>query len=392
MNVDHFFFIDKEAALSSSSSSSSIIDSSLSSPRLQLSSHHSTNLTILAPRIDNTLLAMFKSLSSPLPPPRKGKKKRKKNKRKKRKQNDKERVLKYEDYSIINVSPSLIPIYLPTLRIWTYNVSRDSAWEQGSEDAAGREIDEDEEDDEEFASTITTFRYLFTYLSNLLAPSPISSSTPQLHSLIKKPKPPKTKPKLPPRYNSPASPSRTNRFLSPLGFTQLCVDLQVFNQRDGFGPSLLGNSSDAGAEGEEGRREPEWAIEYTTYTASSLAQSILTSSPQPAPIPTSLYPSFITHYLSQNISSSILSPSTPAYSLSRILNWFRSEVGEDKERLQQGLEKLILAEGRLTPIQLVDWTIPTVIEWAKAIGKSQKKWEQFKGWMYVGTESSVRRE
>ena len=123
-------------------------------------------------------------------------------------------------YSIVNVAPSIVPTYNPSMRIYSYNASYASRFRQGA--AAGGEV----------ADVADDWSVLDT-----LAQLPLG--------LFKKRR--RHRKTQPPRHTSPDSPIRSNRFLTPLGYTQLYIDLPVANLR----PEV----------------PPEWQVEYETGQA-----------------------------------------------------------------------------------------------------------------------------
>lgn len=98
MNVDHFFWIDTED-LRAPPPSTSVKFSALGKPKRF--------------SLEDDLLADFRELP-------------------------KRKSLDLDDFAVVNVGPSVVPTYMPSLRVFTYNVS-----------AVEEEEGEDDEDDGE---------------------------------------------------------------------------------------------------------------------------------------------------------------------------------------------------------------------------------------------------
>jgi endopolyphosphatase len=118
--------------------------------------------------------------------------------------------LNLDDYSTFFISPSVVPTYLPSVRVWTYNTT--------------------------------------SPLSDVSR----SASRPSIEKKKKK------HVKLP-RYTSPDSPSRKNTYLTPLGYSQWVLDLDKANRR-------YRKETDAG----KPHTGLHYQLEYTTYQASTL--------------------------------------------------------------------------------------------------------------------------
>lgn len=156
------------------------------------------------------------------------------------------RKMKLEDYCIVNTGPSVIPTYLPSVRIWNYNVTDENdmyipgeqredshlrRWLSSSVDSSWqmilRSFETWQETVEEGAATLLRKKHKGK------------------KSRRRKKKKKKPSPKLP-RFYSAESPSRKNRYLTPLGYTQyyLPIDNNDNNKHD---------------------TSPNWTIEYITY-------------------------------------------------------------------------------------------------------------------------------
>jgi endopolyphosphatase len=129
MNVDHFFFIDVDeleattasSKLWASSSSNDDDEESTASVNEESRSRYKKNRIHTMGRVGDTALAQelykdFSDMPDPSSSPGKGKPgKGKPGKGKKGKKGEK---IKMEDYTVVNVAASLIPTYLPGIRVY----------------------------------------------------------------------------------------------------------------------------------------------------------------------------------------------------------------------------------------------------------------------------------
>lgn len=112
-------------------------------------------------------------------------------------------------YNFFWAAPSVVPTWWPSVRVWTYNTTRESAF--CAQDVLDAQVDEEEEDDDD-GEQQDERRY--------------TSSRSHRH-----PKPGKRRRKHhKPYHSSASSPSRTNRFLTPLGFSQWVMDIDEENK------------------------------------------------------------------------------------------------------------------------------------------------------------------
>lgn len=122
--------------------------------------------------------------------------------------------LKLEDYSIVHTSPSVIPTYLPSLRIWHYNTTGEPYVQQAL--PAGLTPDQE-------VSRLRNGSELDAHYTNEEVEEEEEETSSWLQLILRRRKHRKKKkrpaPRLP-RHFSPASPSRTNRFLTPLAYDQ----------------------------------------------------------------------------------------------------------------------------------------------------------------------------
>lgn len=506
MNVDHFFWLDAASAFSTSASASSseedhdgfisrphnslqAISTQPRSPRLQLSAEAAfsidsastssasspssfivppPHLRILGAKIDDSLHESYRSLARSAREAKKRQDRKRKDRKRKGKKGkgkkkdggeENEDGLVEDDYAMVHVSPSLIPTFQPTIRVWQYNITRAQAgkseWRQSlQENVADRVEGENREQDagwidsivecwldlcESSYSTISdslrwlqSMLHLFTrsttsrtslFSSTSLSPPssfPTSESNPTTNLKNRKKKKKPSSPPAPkiPRHASPDSPSRSKKFLTPLGYTQFFLDLDRANKHDGFGSKEAvdvwkeaDEVTDAAAEGhrtiasvvkKEARTMPEWSIEYTTFTTKKLVDDFLaTESPRSSLSLSSASASPVllsVDSIRQGGSDESLERQGSAIPRSlwsaEVLSLLRSSTsrhssdsrkdGKDADRIAAGLRSIVERE-RWSPIGLEDLTIRNVLRWAMRLGTEEKKWDEYLGWMYVGT-------
>ncbi|KAM0790028.1 hypothetical protein ACM66B_005357 [Microbotryomycetes sp. NB124-2] len=171
---------------------------------------------------------------------------------------------KVQDFSVVNVNPSVIPTYLPAFRIWEYNTSVEARWRQPQDWETAVDVDGT-------TAESAVWSIVYRLWDMVAAPNWLANLTTNnfTKSILKRRKKHKKKKKYPsyPRlerhYNS-SSPSQRNAYLTPLGYTQYMLDLERANEFDGYG------SSEA-KEGGGTRPLPEWQVEYTTLYAEEVA-------------------------------------------------------------------------------------------------------------------------
>lgn len=177
------------------------------------------------------------------------------------------------------------------------------------------------------------------------------------NNLTKKKKKKKKHPKLPklPRYYSRLSPSNQNRFLTPLGYTQFHLNMDLANSHSGYGPGLAGERLFL-ERGEEGERPlPNWGIEYITTTPSKWVSSMLKGSEGGGAVPKAML-------------------------MERTLNKLLKD--EDEVGIISWLER----NGR-NPYGMKDGTVKEWLKVAKKLvrdGDEGKKWKKFLTRMFVG--------
>lgn len=153
------------------------------------------------------------------------------------------RKIKYEDYAIAHTSPSIVPTFLPSVRVWHYNVSNpDDAYLPSIAAASEADITVEGLWTRLLDRAMQTWESLTADgFDRIFAIDITRRKRGRKHRKKKK----KPVPRLI-RHFSPFSPSRTNRYLTPLGYTQYYLPLEV--KQD----------------------SPTWSIEYVTYPTNKL--------------------------------------------------------------------------------------------------------------------------
>ncbi|ORY34959.1 Metallo-dependent phosphatase-like protein [Naematelia encephala] len=232
MNVDHFFFIDVQeledaARLASTSPFTSLsnVSTGFAGPDLRHGSHltNSGRLRTFGRSGNKGLSDALKKDFGEMPGPTK---------------------LKLKDYAVMNVAPSVIPTYLPGVRVYTYNitgVTRDLL--ETDLDSMKRKHGHRHDKPKDDCS------------------KPANEDKP--HCTFKHK----------PRHYDRNSPSRHNQPLTPLGYTQFYM------------PDIDSQS----------KSPPKWVIEYTTFKIPALLPKTLDSNDtieQPPPVPLHLLPEY----------------------------------------------------------------------------------------------------
>ncbi|KEI37912.1 uncharacterized protein L969DRAFT_51759 [Mixia osmundae IAM 14324] len=326
MNVDHWFWFDSSEILT--------LDERLAVQNATI--HRQSDHEIGVRSIDEDLLSDYKDLP-------------------------KYRKLDLDDYSIVTVSPSIIPTYLPALRIFTYNVSHpDDRYKPGSLGLSGSFDNATSGAEPAYAiapnASTTAASWWSWELGDVLPFSRKGSKRKggnkrnHRHRHNKK-KRKRRRPTIP-RHASPDAPSRTSRFLTPLSHTTWYIDLDEANQQEGYGP---GNNGSHG-----NRQPPSWQIEYTTLSRQALARHLLgKTSKSDGPL---ALPATIAHTVLDRIGFS-LSPS----------------INDDTVR---ALSRKIKAQ--MVPYGLPDLTIGRWLKLARRMAKS-KNWPDQVHRMFVSS-------
>ncbi|KAI0347563.1 hypothetical protein BDW22DRAFT_1352033 [Trametopsis cervina] len=254
MNADHFFLLDATNlhpgahAVEIQGAASDLRNADTDAARSSPSNDNDTTVVVAGKHKElyTTLLKDFNAVSK-----RSGKK------------------LDYDALAVVNVSPSVVPNpYLPSFRVYAYNVSGDAyvpaaeeqeqgeTWHrlgglpgggEGDEHGFGEDYEEEEDDweeevDEELRDAFaredrtTVSRHLGDYVDREEWCPPGRENATWACTLSER------------WHSSPRSPSRTNRLLTPLGFAQYYL------------PDMNGTA----------KHPPQWRLEYLTFAPPNL--------------------------------------------------------------------------------------------------------------------------
>lgn len=258
----------------------------------------------------------------------------------------KKKILHFDDYVIVNVGTSIVPAYLPSFRIFQYNITEyrgakitdDESHTLESWDALQVEekphthgLSADDEEEEEERNAFVSPRKRSRYSTRGI------NTTGKRRHRHRHPEKPDCSQKeneakyacrpWGPRHSSPNSPSRTNTLWSLLGYAQYYL------------PDLEGSTK---------KHPPTFKLEYLTYPVESL------------------HP-----------------PNTTDPNATWAKKWIPPVP---KHLLPKPLRNVTRTKSKFAPYHLDDLTIPNWIGLARKLGKSDKKWKQFYGYMYMGQE------
>lgn len=275
-----------------------------------------------------------------------------------------------QDYSVLHVNPSVIPTYLPAFRLWEYNTTAEARWRQPPD--WDNDLDEQESDSawpralEALRSTWFEIRHRLLgegrdsddHNAELEAFGRDPSSAidglltrkKRKHKHRRKKKKYPSYPKLPRHFNA-SSPSQTNTYLSPLGYTQYMLDLEEANRWNGFGSEQ--------AERRGGSRSvPQWRVEYTTLEADIVATRLVDGA------------RVVETELLRNTSRSVWPP--------KVRDLVERGAGADE------VAEALRSEN-LAPYELADGTIASWLRLAKRLGTEEKAWKGYRKRMFVSS-------
>ncbi|OCF37058.1 endopolyphosphatase [Kwoniella heveanensis BCC8398] len=298
--------------------------------------------------------------------------------------------IKLKDYIAVNVAASVIPTYLPGVRVFSYNITgleddridedvffRQTAQPRDTdEDNADQdEVNEDEEHEE--PSVELTDEQRLDDLKKDRRPGHRHGRPKSDCSRPENEDKPHCVFKHKPRYYSKDSPSRSNRPLSPLGYTQFYLP-KVNKQTEAV---------------------PEWFVEYTTFKRDVLYPS--TSSKkrkgpgkgpggdaeqrngtdyeigewgQPYPIPLHLLPAYDPTLFEQHQQEANPEEGKGDSPASKDHNNSDKDKDEGKESKLRRFERAIK---KITPYKMPDLTIPNYVKLSRKLVAQEKMWDKF---------------
>ncbi|KAK0540637.1 Endopolyphosphatase [Tilletia horrida] len=295
-------------------------------------------------------------------------------------------------YHAFFAAPSIVPTFLPTIRVYTYNTTRSAKKGQETRaaldvDALRREIeeregDEDEENEDEGAGLVHASR----------------RSHRRRH---RKHKRKKHRRKKLPRYASPDAPSRTNTYLSMLGYSQWVLDLDRANAE------WEKRQAKKGKKGGEVEVGVEFELEYVTYEPETLWAPYLAGTDSgaaaagDAPVPKALLDRHLARAgveppryevrgdkqkislrmvgcaFRQALASRLFPTSVPASCAAKAHRTKHKHQHKHKLRLPKAIK-------HLTDYGMGSLTVEPMMELARRLASDKKLWKRFTGRMYQG--------
>ncbi|GAC98985.1 hypothetical protein PHSY_006582 [Pseudozyma hubeiensis SY62] len=293
-------------------------------------------------------------------------------------------------YSVFYIAPSIIPTFYPSIRLWTYNTSEAARYVAAHSSSLISAVDEDEveeADEEEEDGGVESESPFGTLSRHHHRPTPPKKRKGKKHK--------KKKRKALPRHASPDSPSRTNTYLSLLGYSQWVMDIDeqneaieqilhpkkddvstsAFTQEKGVDKKKTKKDKHDGKDDEERKRrqheaekmQVSYRLEYATYTPEVLWTEFgSTSSDRPGPVPKAL--------LEQELHRAGLQSPFITSDIQDV----DQEVGASKKR---GV-KLAKPLRKFTDYSLASATIGDMMDLARRLMVDKKLWKRFKRRIY----------
>jgi endopolyphosphatase len=260
-----------------------------------------------------------------------------------------------DDYVVVNVGPSVIPSYLPSYRIFQYNVTQYLGPKVSDHQSYTREqwealdvleVEDDEDDEEDDGEDIVhpPPRKRSIHSPTGIADHRLEWTTGKRKHGHRHPERPdcslpENKEKYAcrpwgPRHASSNSPSRNNTLWSLLGYAQYYL------------PDLAESTK---------KNPPRYRMEYLTFDIDALR-------PPETQGPEQL---------------------DGGSTVKKHVHWVPPVP---KHLLPKSLREGNRTKSKFAPYQMEDLTIPSWIEFARNLGKSKQLWKQFIGFMYMGEE------
>lgn len=280
-------------------------------------------------------------------------------------------------YSVFYIAPSIVPTYYPSIRLWTYNTTEEGRYIAATSPAqpaiAVEEDIEEEDENEDEEDLDSPFRSLSRHHHR---PTPPKKRKGKKH---------KKKRRALPRHASPDSPSRTNTYLSLLGYSQWVMDIDEQNAaiEEILHPKKHADAIDIrdkkdgrkrkhdkhGTEEEKKRRrqaekqQVEYRLEYATYPPEVLwSEYTPSSTPVTGPVPKALLELELRK-------AGLQDPFTS------------SEV--DVEKKHGSHKKLAKPLRKFTDYALSSATIGEMMDLARRLMVDKKLWKRFKRRIYA---------
>ncbi|KAI3624123.1 endopolyphosphatase [Malassezia furfur] len=270
-------------------------------------------------------------------------------------------------YAAFYVSPSVIPTYYPSVRVWTYNTTpvhdnRPGMLHIAEEDEAALldyvrfDSCTPDDTDPDCAQDAPT----------LLAAEPSDASTQKKQRQHSRPKRrSKHRHHKLPRYASPDAPVRKNTFLTPLGYSQWVLDLPKANKV--YEKTLRNNGSAAAA-----ALQLDFDLEYATYPGTTLWHEYFDDEETPAS-------AMQRHH--HRLPSQHHIP-VPRHLLERKLRQLRMD---SPLKCHEGGCHVRRRVRHLSEYELQDMTLRSVMDWARRLVLSRRLWRRFVHRMYANS-------
>ncbi|WVF68665.1 hypothetical protein IAT40_003436 [Kwoniella sp. CBS 6097] len=393
MNIDHFFFIDVdelEATPVSKSKSKSKLKmrskAHLSSSSSSFSNSTTSSFDYLPP--------LGPSLSSDGEVRTMGGQTLMEELRKDFEDMPSKKDIKLKDYIAVNVAASVIPTYLPGVRVFSYNITgldedrvNDDVFFRQSPGSTVLEEDDGEGDEDEDRDRDRDSNEEYFVKGDIGTDMKKDRRPGHRHG---RPKSDCSRPenedkphcvfKHKPRYYNKNSPSRSNKPLSPLGYTQFYL------------PKVNKQTEEV----------PEWFVEYTTFERDVLYPSSKEQEGghrrndngsdienemgewgQPYPIPLHLLPAYDPILFEQHgqpqpqeVELESKSDMNGEQASSRT-NKKKGNDDDDDEDKKSKRKKFERAIKKITPYRMSDLTIPNYVKLSRKLVAREKMWEKF---------------
>lgn len=264
------------------------------------------------------------------------------------------------------VAPSVVPTFLPTVRVWTYNNSRplDRVAKRFAQHSRGHKTNQ----------TVDLTSYLDdSILSVALALTGQDAAASPLSRSHRRPRHRKKHRKghSLPRHASSDSPSRKNSYRTMLGYSQWVLDLDGHNRRY----EKQHRKNDGGGLDDDDADKVHYHLEYTTYDEETLWRDYLgqtaTAGHVHRPVPKAL--------LDRELS---LRKSRAPSMMSGAWRWLTDRSAPLTSRVN-----VPRRVRHLTDYRLPSMTVEHVLEWSRELAANDKLWTRFRARIY--TESGA---
>lgn len=294
-------------------------------------------------------------------------------------------------YHYFFVAPSVIPTFLPGVRVWTYNVSgvdisHDREDVQGYDSTSNEDLEQSEEQEGSLFKQHADSQMVFkaprsvnddspSSMSRLLSLFPDFDPTRLLDPFIslrrshrrpKHGKKRKRRSRRLPRYASPTSPSRVNGPLSLLGYSQWILDLDGANKK--HEQAMMDKKQ------KHEHQTLDFRLEYATYTPATLWSNAVAGDKKQSESAAASHSPVPRHLLLQELDLRNISRSALRHGLLS-----DGDVNElQKKHIPRELK-------HLTDWNLEHITIPTMMDLARRLASDNGLWKRYRRRVYEGS-------